>query len=242
MSSQSNSDMIPVFKSVEAQRYTGIFMALLVIGLWLLSLTLLFTREMATFSFWIIPAILIQTHLFTGIFITAHDAMHGSVFPRNLKINHLIGRVCTTLFMFNSYKLLKPKHYLHHRFAGTNRDPDYHKGNAGFWSWYVDFLKEYLSVRQFILIAITYNLLALVIPQTNLILFWVIPSLLSTLQLFYFGTYQPHMGQHDHDNPHNSGTQDKNHLMAFLTCYFFGYHYEHHDSPATPWWQLWKKK
>jgi beta-carotene/zeaxanthin 4-ketolase len=26
------------------------------------------------------------------------------------------------------------------------------------------------------------------------------------------------------------------------SCYFFGYHWEHHHSPATPWWELWKVK
>ncbi|RZL43682.1 MAG: fatty acid desaturase, partial [Pedobacter sp.] len=28
----------------------------------------------------------------------------------------------------------------------------------------------------------------------------------------------------------------------FITCYFFGYHLEHHQKPATPWWQLYKSK
>jgi beta-carotene ketolase (CrtW type) len=27
-----------------------------------------------------------------------------------------------------------------------------------------------------------------------------------------------------------------------LSCYFFGYHFEHHDSPGTPWWRLWRVK
>jgi beta-carotene ketolase (CrtW type) len=31
-------------------------------------------------------------------------------------------------------------------------------------------------------------------------------------------------------------------VWAFVSCYFFGYHYEHHDSPATPWWLLWRVK
>ncbi|MEL7193577.1 MAG: fatty acid desaturase, partial [Bacteroidota bacterium] len=36
--------------------------------------------------------------------------------------------------------------------------------------------------------------------------------------------------------------QKRNHMWAFLTCYFFGYHFEHHDSPNTPWWKLWELK
>jgi beta-carotene ketolase (CrtW type) len=27
-----------------------------------------------------------------------------------------------------------------------------------------------------------------------------------------------------------------------LSCYFFGYHYEHHESPQTPWWKLYQIK
>ncbi len=67
-----------------------------------------------------------------------------------------------------------------------------------------------------------------------------IPAGLSTLQLFYFGTYLPHMGEET--NAHHSHSQSKNHLWAFISCYFFGYHFEHHDSPGTPWWRLWRVK
>jgi beta-carotene ketolase (CrtW type) len=27
-------------------------------------------------------------------------------------------------------------------------------------------------------------------------------------------------------------------VWAFISCYFFGYHYEHHDQPYLPWWKL----
>ncbi|MEZ4772135.1 MAG: fatty acid desaturase [Bacteroidia bacterium] len=226
----------------KSSSYTGIAVAIFLILLWASSLTVLFSVEVSFSNPLTWLGILLQTHLFTGMFITAHDAMHGSVYPKNIKVNHLIGKICTALFMFNSYKTLKPKHYLHHRFAGTEKDPDFHKGNPGFWRWYLDFLKEYISVKQFVLVAIVFNLLLLIVPQTNLLLFWVIPSILSTLQLFYFGTYMPHMGEHAPDNRHKAHSQSKNHMVAFLTCYFFGYHYEHHDAPATPWWQLWRMK
>lgn len=186
--------------------------------------------------------VLIQAHLFTGLFITAHDAMHGAVSPGRPKWNHLIGRIAATLFVYNSYKLLRPKHYAHHRHAGTQEDPDFHNGNPHFLRWYLDFLLEYVSWKQVLLAAITYHLLKLVFPAENLIWFWIVPSLLSTLQLFYFGTYLPHRGDHNEENAHHARSQTKNHLWAFISCYFFGYHYEHHDSPQTPWWLLWKIK
>jgi beta-carotene ketolase (CrtW type) len=76
----------------------------------------------------------------------------------------------------------------------------------------------------------------------NLILFWELPAVLSTLQLFYFGTYLPHRGVHDKGNIHQSRSQAKNHIWAFISCYFFGYHYEHHAYPHMPWWKLFSTK
>jgi beta-carotene ketolase (CrtW type) len=184
--------------------------------------------------------VLLQTHLYTGLFITAHDAMHGAVSP-NRRLNTRIGQAAALLFAFNSYSNLYPKHHEHHRFVASDKDPDYHPSQH-FLIWYFSFLKQYIIWWQILAMAITYNLLKLAFPQENVILFWILPSLLATLQLFYFGTYLPHRGAHDHNDRHKSGSQPKNHLWAFLSCYFFGYHREHHQYPGTPWWQLWTKK
>lgn len=219
----------------------GLWIALLIIGSWAGSL--FFLLNYYTIS-WISPLswlfVLIQTHLYTGLFITAHDAMHGSVHP-NPRINHAVGWVASLLFAFNWYKRLFPKHHEHHRFVATAHDPDYHASNR-FFPWYLSFLLQYVSIWQIVGMAVTYNLLKLIFPTANVILFWIVPSLLSTLQLFYFGTYLPHRGEHAAENQHKSRSQIKNHLWAFLSCYFFGYHWEHHQYPGTPWWKLWKKK
>lgn len=219
---------------------TGVYIALTIIALWFISLTLLLTQyEVDFYSPLTYLLVLVQAHLYTGIFITAHDAMHSVVSPNRL-VNEWIGRVCATIFAFNFYDNLNRKHHLHHRFVGTERDPDYHGGN--FWVWYFNFAKQYINVWQIIFMAITYNVLKVFFPNANVILFWMLPSIIATFQLFYFGTYLPHKGEHEPDNVHKSRSQAKNHLWAFLTCYFFGYHYEHHNSPRTPWWQLYKEK
>ncbi|MBC8111582.1 MAG: fatty acid desaturase [Verrucomicrobia bacterium] len=217
---------------------TGVWIAAVIILFWISLLIILLNfpidfKSPLTYLF-----VLLQTHLYTGLFITAHDAMHGVVAPQNLQLNTFVGRLCSTLFMFNAYKKLFPKHHEHHKFVATEQDPDYHTG--GFFVWYFHFVKQYLTVWQFVGAAITFNVLKIWLPQENLILYWIVPSVLSTLQLFYFGTYLPHQGEHD--NKHFSKSQSKNHLWAFVSCYFFGYHYEHHDSPGTPWWLLYKEK
>ncbi|UKM64747.1 fatty acid desaturase [Flavobacteriaceae bacterium GSB9] len=185
-------------------------------------------------------AVFFQTHLYTGLFITAHDAMHGSI-SKNRTVNNLLGWVTSLLFAFNFYDRLLVKHHEHHKFVATDKDPDYHESGK-FWLWYWSFIKRYITFKQLLLITITLQLLRLAFPLENLILFWVVPSILSTFQLFYFGTYIPHKDGHKHNNKHKSTTQKKNHLWAFVSCYFFGYHYEHHDAPGVPWWRLWQMK
>ena len=221
------------------ERNKGILIAFLIILMWCGTLAFLLTFKIEWSSPFPYILALVQTHLYTGLFITGHDAMHGTV-SRSRRTNKLIGIISLGLFAYNSYWRLLPKHHQHHRHVGSNDDPDFHDGS--FPVWYFKFLKQYVTIWQILLMAITYNLLILVFPVQNVVLFWIIPSLLSTLQLFYFGTYLPHKGEHAPNNIHKSRTQKKNHLIAFFSCYFFGYHYEHHDTPHVPWWQLYKQK
>jgi beta-carotene/zeaxanthin 4-ketolase len=218
-------------------RHPGIWIASLIVLLWGVSLFALLSWNFSGRPWLVVPAILLQMHLYTGLFITAHDAMHRTVSP-DLRINNAIGTICTALYAAFSFRQLLAKHHDHHRHVHSEQDPDYHDGN--FFSWYFRFMLRYLTLKQLLIMAILFNILKIWFSEISLLLFWVIPSLLSTLQLFYFGTWQPHHGEHN--NHHHSRSQRKNHVVAFVSCYFFGYHYEHHDSPATPWWKLWAKK
>ena len=219
----------------------GTIIGVLLIFFWFFSLYFLLDWNISYAMPLVYIAILWQTHLYTGLFITAHDAMHGSV-SKNKTINTVIGWITSLLFAFNFYDRLLKKHHEHHRFVATEDDPDFHEsGNLLLWYW--EFIKKYVTVTQLILMTVSLQLLRLVFPLENLILFWVLPGILSTFQLFYFGTYIPHKGGHmEHNNKHKSGTLKKNHFKAFLSCYFFGYHYEHHDAPGVPWWRLWQTK
>ena len=216
----------------------GLLIGWSVIFLWFILLILLLTWNFSWTNPFTYLAVLLQMHLYTGLFITAHDAMHGIV-SSNKKLNHVTGWIAAILFSYNFYWKLFPKHHEHHRYVATDHDPDYHASEQ-FLPWYLSFIRQYVTIWQILLMAVTYNLLKLFLPYENRILFWMVPALLSTLQLFYFGTYLPHKGESD--NKHHSNSQRKNHLWAFLSCYFFGYHFEHHDSPGTPWWRLWRVK
>lgn len=215
------------------KKHTGVIIAFFIICCWSLSTWWGFQLELSWSSPWAYCYFFLQTHLYTGLFITAHDAMHNAV-SKNKALNQWIGRISAVLFAFNFYDKLNRKHHQHHRFVATDQDPDFHRG--GFWAWYLSFAKQYVTIWQILLIAITFNILIQFYPEPNVLIYWALPSIASTFQLFYFGTYLPHRGEHD--NKHFSNSQKKNHAWAFFSCYFFGYHYEHHDLPNMPWWQL----
>jgi beta-carotene ketolase (CrtW type) len=221
----------------------GFLIAILIVGLWLAHLVYLLVFVEVSFSSpLMLVHIAIQTYLYTGLFITAHDAMHGLV-SRNRTINSGVGRLATWLFAALSYSQLLRKHLLHHQFPGEVNDPDFCTKSQNFWRWWFSFMMNYVSWWQLIAMAVVYNVLQIWVDQSNLILFWIVPSILATFQLFYFGTYAPHRLPHSKNMlPHNARTQKRSHFWAMLSCYFFGYHYEHHEWPKTPWWKLYQIK
>jgi len=216
---------------------TGVFVALAVIICWFVSLYSLLNWNFSWSNPLVYVMILVQMHLYTGLFITAHDSMHHTI-SSNRGINNFLGYLSVFLYAGFFYNRLYSKHHKHHSHVHTDQDPDYSPN--GFWKWYFSFMMNYVSVIQLIIMAVAFNVLQIWVSQTNLLLFWVLPSLLSTFQLFYFGTYLPHKGEHD--NEYHATTLKKNHFVAFISCYFFGYHLEHHQKPGMPWWQLYKTK
>jgi beta-carotene ketolase (CrtW type) len=87
---------------------------------------------------------------------------------------------------------------------------------------------------------IFYSLLwGLHIPMSNLILFWLLPLSLSSIQLFYFGIFLPHRRpKTGYTNRHCAKSSYYSIFWSFVTCYHFGYHWEHHEYPHLPWYKL----
>ncbi len=186
--------------------------------------------------------VFIQGYLYTGLFITGHDAMHRNI-SKNNSVNYIFGTISSFLFAGLSYKKLLTNHLKHHKNPGEENDPDFYVYSQNFILWWLVFLKRYATLSQVIIMATLFNVLKIWFMEISIFAFWVIPAFLGTFQLFYFGTYLPHKYPHtDNMKPHNARTQKKNHLWGMLTCYFFGYHLEHHESPGTPWWHLYKLK
>jgi len=228
----------------ERQAAIGLTLATLVIVAWLAAhITGVFFMPLAWEWAWlIVPFVVLQCWLYVGLFIVAHDCMHGSLVPFRPQINRAVGQLCLLLYAGFSFDNLNKAHHRHHRYSGTADDPDFDDHPPyGFWRWYAKFFTEYFSWREFVfigvLIAVYVGLFGAGIG--NIIVFWAIPALASSLQLFSFGTYLPHRpGPDTFEDRHRTRTNRYPAWMSLLTCFHFGYHHEHHLYPDLPWWRL----
>ena len=221
----------------------GLLVAVAVMGTWFASVALLIQWVPSGLGWALVPlAMAWQTWLFTGLFITAHDAMHGTVAPGRPRLNDAVGRLATRLYAFFSFDKMRAAHRLHHAAPATVEDPDWHDGKGEHpVRWFLVFLSHYLRPQQILFYAVAFNVLRHVVglPLLPVLLFWIVPSILSTFQLFPFGTWLPHrLGPHGHDNVHRARSSGWPEWLSFLTCFHFGYHFAHHAWPGLPWWRL----
>ena len=184
--------------------------------------------------------ILVQLWLYTGLFIVAHDTMHGSLVPGNEAANKWIGRLIMTWYAGFSWDSMRTAHHQHHDTPGTADDPDFNADDPHrFWPWYIKFFLRYFSWRQVVVLAAIGMLyMALGASYPNLLLMWAVPAILSSVQLFYFGTYLTHRHADDFPDEHKARTNAYPRWLSLLTCFHFGYHHEHHLYPHEPWWRL----
>lgn len=177
--------------------------------------------------------IMILTWQYVGLFIIAHDLHHN----RNPnKYDSILGRLC--LLFYGGFLLedFSDKHRLHHQCPGSFdedscNDPDFYNGNI--FLWYFSFMKRYINIRQIIIqlsFYFFYNNLG--IGNDNMILFWALPSLLASVQLFFYGTFLPHGKNGEIKNTNLPR------WLQTLTSYNFGYHVKHHTDPEIKWQDL----
>ncbi len=231
------------FSITEEDSILGLAIAIAIISLWAMSLIFLLNLDLDEIPIiWLGVGLVLQMFLYTGLFITAHDAMHGVVYPKNPRINNFVGTVALLVYGLFSYKELLKKHHLHHRFPSSEKDPDFHDlKHKDFFSWYLYFMKNYWSWTRLMGLGLIFIILhfAFQVPIANMALFWIIPSILSSVQLFYFGTFLTHQEPEEgYTNPHRAKSTSFPVFWSFITCYHFGYHEEHHQYPNVPWWRL----
>ena len=191
---------------------------------------------------WAVPLVLLQTWLSTGMFIIAHDCMHGSFAAGRTGINRAVGRTTLMLYAGLDYDRLLPNHFAHHRHVGTAADPDFDAANPTRpVAWLARFFAAYYSHWQIVRIVVVLSVYQLLgASLSNILVFWAAPALLALVQLFWFGTYLPHRHAHDaFPDRHNARSSAFGPVVSVLTCFNFGgYHHEHHLHPQVPWWRL----
>jgi beta-carotene/zeaxanthin 4-ketolase len=223
----------------------GCLLTIGIVGAWLSTLAILLPRSIGTMPIgWVIGTIAGRTFLHTGLFILAHDAMHRNLIPPHKALNQRIGQLCVGLYAFLSYDQCCRNHGQHHKIPAQVGDPDFHDGIHGDpIRWYWHFLRGYLSLPGFGRFTLGWSGILLggslaQIALPNILLFWALPLILSSVQLFIFGTYLPHRnGLTDRRREHEQNYVQI--LASLLSCYHFGnYHWEHHTYPQIPWYRL----
>ncbi len=186
--------------------------------------------------------LLLQTWLSTGLFIIAHDCMHGALAPGRPARNRWLGRAALMMYAGLDYDRMLPAHFAHHRHVGTADDPDFSATSpraAG--RWFLRFFRNYYTHSQLVRITVVACLYMLLgASLLNFAVFWAVPAILALGQLFFFGTFLPHRHRDTaFADRHNARSVGPGGIGSLLGCFHFGgYHHEHHVFPQTPWWRL----
>jgi beta-carotene ketolase (CrtW type) len=225
---------------------TGLVLNAAIILGWLGSLVSLLGLNIGLLPWWLLmPAVLGRTLLQTGLFIIGHDAMHRILCPARSRWNDRLGAAALALYAALPYQRCRINHQRHHQLPATAADPDFPSDDqAGALHWYRQFMAGYLSLPQMGCLLSGWAGLGLaysaITPTAiaNVLLFCMLPLLLSSLQLFIFGTYLPHRGQRAPHRQSHPESLDLPAWLSLLACFHFGYHREHHDDPGLSWFEL----
>ncbi|MEM9310641.1 MAG: fatty acid desaturase [Pseudomonadota bacterium] len=227
------------------QRMIGLALAALVGGGWLgVHFYSMFVFKLTWESLPVALALaLVQIWLSVGTFIICHDAMHGTLAPGWPRVNAWIGAPLLMLYAGFRWRRMRHAHFTHHKLAGHKGDPDFDEEHpSDFLQWYWTFFKRYFGLQSllFVHLVVGVYLFVFEIDFTQIFILYGAPALLSSLQLFYFGTFRPHHQSPDKPfaDEHNARSNDFDTLVSLLTCFHFGYHLEHHRQPNVPWWAL----
>ena len=230
--------------SSRRQALIGLGLFALVFGSWLtLHLWAVFVFKI-TAGNWLLalPVLGIQCWLSVGLFIIAHDAMHGSLAPGQARVNGVIGAFLLFIYAGFGWRKLRDAHFAHHLHVGTAADPDFNADNPRqFWPWYRLFLRRYFGwwSMAYVWTVVLAYLIVFDAPLENIVLLYGLPAIASSLQLFYFGTYRPHRHEEKaFDDHHRARTNRYGGFASLISCFHFGYHHEHHIAPSVPWWGL----
>jgi len=133
------------------QTLIGLSLALMIMTAWLaVHVYGVYWHRWTAWSLLIAPVLIaLQTWLSVGLFIVAHDAMHGSLAPGRPRLNAATGTVALALYAGFRFGRLNIAHHAHHAAPGTERDPDFHAAAPRrFLPWFHGFFRTYFGWRE----------------------------------------------------------------------------------------------
>lgn len=103
----------PAYKALHF-RWSGLLVAVGYFGLFAASTYFALFRHEIDFD----PAslaisgslVLVLIHLYTALFITAHDAMHGTVLPGSTTVNAVVGTICLVFYAGFDFDTVRKEH------------------------------------------------------------------------------------------------------------------------------------
>ena len=128
------------------QTAIGLVLALAILAGWFAAhLAAVFWIDWTAAPLWSAALLVaLEAWLFTGLFIVAHEAMHGALAPGRPRLNRSIGRLVLRLYAGLSYDRLLPEHHKHHRRPGTADDPDFCPDHPRtMLPWFARFMAHY---------------------------------------------------------------------------------------------------
>ena len=183
----------------------------------------------------------LNTCVFTGLFILAHEAIHGTLFPGHPRLGHAVGRVFATVYALVDYDLLRENHRKHHACVATVGDPDF-DGEGRLLAHGVRFLRRYLRWYALPLLAASGHLVGQAGHTAAMLGAYVVPVLLSTLVVFTVGIHLVHhpelLRTHAAGDPQRSVCIDLGRIGSAVLILNFNVHWHHHAHPRLSWWEL----
>ncbi len=111
-------------------------------------------------SYWFYPlAVLLVGSRMFALVLLGHEATHG-LLVRSTRLNHFFGRWFCHFPVFVSFSHYSALHHLHHRYLGTERDPDsyiYQRTWKNLHSWFVESLLLCATGKMFYHFAVYFN-------------------------------------------------------------------------------------
>jgi beta-carotene ketolase (CrtW type) len=178
---------------------------------------------------------------FTGLFILAHEAIHGTLLPGHPRLGHALGWLFAFAYAFMDYGRLRARHAEHHRAPGRETDPDAHPSGR-FLPHFAVFLFRYLRLSQLALLVFAGNAVGQAGHTRAMLCAYVGPAVVSTLIVFTVGIFLVH-----HPKLRAAGVADERHRSvgvdlggagSLLAILFFNTHWLHHEHPHLTWLQL----